>query len=490
MDNEKNEIELDKAAKRRKRRRQEQTRAAIILASAVGVVLLVVIIIISSIIHAFTKKKVEEPVMADATQEILDVDNVIPDVAQDAEIAADEVEDQTFETEEEETSETDSSEEAQEEEVTEEENQDDAEATEEDAQEDTVATAEEENARIAELVQNKIASMSVEEKVAQLFFVTPGQLMGKESVVDGAGSAFNDRLNEYPVGGILFEADNMRDADTLSSVISNIQLMVDYPMFYGVSDEGGEDSPLIKKNISENVIASEKEIGSSLGDSGAYSAGISIGGELKLIGFNVDFAPYADVSRQKGSVADQRGFGTDLTTTTSLTKNYIKGLEDQSILSTVKYFPSYGDATQDGKNGQVTSQRSKADLEEEYPLYQEAIDAGADFVMISHVGLPKLRGDRRPASLSKEVITDIVREEWGYDGIVITDYMNKSCIYNSYTYAEAGVGAIEAGADMILSVKNFEKSYNGLLDAVKSGQITEERLNESLTRILRLKYSM
>ena len=109
--------------------------------------------------------------------------------------------------------------------------------------------------------------------------------------------------------------------------------------------------------------------------------------------------------------------------------------------------------------------------------------------MISHVSLPKIRGDKRPASLSPEIITDIVRGEWGYDGIVITDYMDKSCIYQKYTYAEAAVGAIEAGADMILSTKNFAKSYNGILDAVKKGQLTEERIDQSLTRIYKVKFA-
>ena len=96
---------------------------------------------------------------------------------------------------------------------------------------------------------------------------------------------------------------------------------------------------------------------------------------------------------------------------------------------------------------------------------------------------------RRPASLSKEVITDIVRTEWKYDGIVITDFMDRSCMYQQYTYAEAAAGAIEAGADMILSPKNFLKSYNGVLDAVNRGQLTEARIDESLRRIYRVKLS-
>lgn len=483
MEEERNEAELDRAAARRKRRRQEQTKVVAIAAGAAGVVLLILILIISSIVNTLIKKNKTEAVQETAsveTEEVLEVDNVIPEAQEGQEYESETFEEEEEVVEEETVDDTDAAE-AEEEEVVPEEEEEQVEE----------GPAEEElDQMVEEQVANQISSMSIEDKVAQLFFITPGQLLGKESAVDGAGSAFNDKLNKYQIGGVLLEASNMRDANSLSDMISNIQLMVGYPMFVGISDEGGENSPLIQSRVSENVISSEKEIGASLGDSGAYSAGISIGGEMKMFGLNVDFAPYVDVSLQKGSVAEQHGFGTDVETTASLTRNFIKGLEDQGIQSAVKYFPSYGDATQDGKNGQVTSQRSKEQLAEGYLPYQEAIDAGADFVMISHVGLPKLRGDRRPASLSKEVITDIVRDEWGYDGIVITDYMNKSCIYNSYTYAEAAVGAIEAGADMILSVKNFEKSYNGLLDAVKKGTITEERIDESLVRIFRVKYRM
>lgn len=489
MDTEKREVDR-RAEARRKRRQQERIRALLILAGIVFCVCLLLGIGIFSLTRIFSNKqnkdatalvgKQEEEIVIDNQIPVMDNDEVEENLAQ--EVAGEEA------TEEDET-EAENTEEEPEEESAEAANEE-TESVTEDSENEEEETQEERDSMLAEQIASKISNMTLEEKIAQLFFVTPGQLMGKESVVDAVGGDFNTKLNEFPIGGVLFDDGNIRDAETLKAMISNINLMVNYPMFFGVCDEGGEDSPLIKGRVSENVIASHNEIGDSLGESGAYSAGISIGGELKMYGFNVNFAPYADYSLQKGSVAEKRGFGTDYDTTVSLTKNYVKGLEDQGMLTCAKYFPSYGDATQDGKNGQVTSQRTKEDLAKEYSLYQEAIGAGADFVMISHVGLPKVRNDRRPASLSKEVITDIVREEWGYDGVVITDYMNKSCIYNSYTYAEAAVGAIEAGADMLLSVKNFEKSYNGLLDAVKNGEITQERIDESLERIFRLKYTM
>jgi len=348
-------------------------------------------------------------------------------------------------------------------------------------------SAEETAAAFEEFITQKIMSMTLEQKVAGLFFVTPEQLVGNESNITSVGSEFGNLIMEYPVGGIVLDESNMSPDDDLWSLVSNIQMYTSEDIFVGVEHEGGENSPFIKGNITQDVISSYHEIGESLGVSGAYSAGISTGGLLKDYDMNVNFAPNVDVSLKSGSAAEKEGFGVDAEMTAELGRNYVKGLTDQGIFAVVKHFPSYGDVMQDGSSGQVISKRTKEDLAKEYVPYTDAIDAGAKFVMVSHVSLPQVRGDNRPASLSKEVITDIIRTEWEYDGIVITDFMNKSCMYQKYTYAEAAVGAIEAGADMILAPKNFMKSYNGILDAVKEGTLTEERIDESLRRIYRVK---
>ena len=207
-------------------------------------------------------------------------------------------------------------------------------------------------------------------------------------------SSISEKLNQYPVGGIVLKDGNIASAEGLSEMVSNLQVFTQNSLFIGISDEGGEDSPFITSGISENVIASQKEIAESLGNTGAYSAGISLGSELKQFGFNVDFAPLADVSLKDGSIAEQKGFGKDAATNAELARNVVKGLTDQSIFAGVKYFPGYGDATQEGNGGQIISQRTRDDLKEEYAPYQEAIDAGAKFLMISHVSLPKIRGDK------------------------------------------------------------------------------------------------
>lgn len=472
---------------RKKRRQKERKRALLVLGGVAAAVCLVLGIGIAALVHTISSnhaKKQEAAKQAMLEQQAAEKETAaaLAEAKKEEELAAQKAEE--METAEAEPTDAPEETDAASDEVT------DTDSSDETASDQTDAENQEgAEAVLEEMVASQIAGMSIEQKVAALFFVTPEQLLGIETPVTEVGSSISEKLNQYPVGGIVLKEGNITSAEGLSEMVSNLQVFTQNSLFIGISDEGGEDSPFITSGISENVIASQKETAESLGNTGAYSAGISLGSELKQFGFNVDFAPLADVSLKDGSIAEQKGFGKDAATNAELARNVVKGLTDQSIFAGVKYFPGYGDATQEGNSGQIISQRTRDDLKEEYAPYQEAIDAGAKFLMISHVSLPKIRGDKRPASLSPEIITDIVREEWGYDGIVITDYMDKSCIYQKYTYAEAAVGAIEAGADMILSTKNFAKSYNGILDAIKKGQLTEERIDQSLTRIYKVKFA-
>lgn len=472
---------------RKKRRQKERKRALLVLGGVAVAVCLVLGIGIAALVHTISsnhaqKQEAAKQAMLEQQAAEKETAAALAEAKKEEELAAQKAEE--METAEAEPTDAPEETDAASDEVT------DTDSSDETASDQTDAENQEDaEAVLEEMVASQIAGMSIEQKVAALFFVTPEQLLGIETPVTEVGSSISEKLNQYPVGGIVLKEGNITSAEGLSEMVSNLQVFTQNSLFIGISDEGGEDSPFITSGISENVIASQKETAESLGNTGAYSAGISLGSELKQFGFNVDFAPLADVSLKDGSIAEQKGFGKDAATNAELARNVVKGLTDQSIFAGVKYFPGYGDATQEGNSGQIISQRTRDDLKEEYAPYQEAIDAGAKFLMISHVSLPKIRGDKRPASLSPEIITDIVREEWGYDGIVITDYMDKSCIYQKYTYAEAAVGAIEAGADMILSTKNFAKSYNGILDAVKKGQLTEERIDQSLTRIYKVKFA-
>lgn len=333
-----------------------------------------------------------------------------------------------------------------------------------------------------------IESMTIEEKVAGMFFVTPESITGVGTAVT-AGSSTSAALQKYPVGGIIYDAKNIQDANQFKDMVYNTKSFSKYELFAALSEEGGETSPLSASGLVSEPILGQKEISETSGITGAYSTGISIASTLSGLGINVNFAPVSDVTIEEKSIIASRSYGSDTSNVMSMTKNMLKGMGDQSVNGCIKYFPGYGDVTVDPKRGRAASKRTKADLEAcEYEFVKMAIEENVPFLMVSHVSMPEITGDNTPASLSSVFITDILRNELGYDGIIITDYMNQAAITKYYKHADAAVMAIQAGADMILAPADFKKAYAGVLAAVESGDITEERLDESLYRIFMLKY--
>lgn len=332
-----------------------------------------------------------------------------------------------------------------------------------------------------------IESMTIEEKVAGLFITTPESITGVGTAI-AAGSSTSQALVKYPVGGILYDSKNIQDAEQFKEMIYNTKTFSKYELFVAISEEGGETGPLFSGGAMTEPVLSQKEIGATSGVTGAYSAGISIATTLNSLGVNVNFAPVSDIADEKSFIAD-RTYGKDLATTKSLVKNMLKGMNDQSIYGCFKYFPGHNDVIKDTKTGQGVSNRTKADLEKcEYELVKMAIEENTPFLMVSHVSMPAITGDNIPASLSSVFVTDMLRNELGYEGIIVTDYMNKAAITRYYKHADAAVMAIQAGVDMIVAPSDFKKAYEGVLKAVEEGEITEERLDESLYRIFMLKY--
>ncbi len=333
-----------------------------------------------------------------------------------------------------------------------------------------------------------IDSMSIEEKVAGMFFTTPESITGVGTVV-AAGSSTSSALMNYPVGGLLYDTKNIRDAAQFREMIYNTKTFSKYAIFLALADEGGENGPSFSGGLIAEPVLSQPEIGGTSGVAGAYSAGISIGTALAGAGINVNFAPVSDVTDGGNSFIAPRAYGSDAATTVSLTKNMIKGMSDQSVYGCLKYFPGHNDVTVDTARGRGTSKRTKEDLEKcEFELVKMAVEEKVPFLMVSHVSMPEITGDNTPASLSEIFITDMLRNELGYEGIIVTDYMNKAAITKYYKHADAAVMAIQAGADMVMLPSDFKKAYAGVIAAVEAGDITEERLDESLYRIFMLKY--
>ena len=340
---------------------------------------------------------------------------------------------------------------------------------------------------LEEIVEACISAMPVEDKVAQLFMVTPESLTGANKVTQ-AGEKTQEVLNQYRVGGFVYFGDNLVDKEQVTNMISATAGYNLYDMFFAIDEEGGKVSRVQKSKIEVPEVGNMSEIGATGDTNKAYEAGKTIGQYLRELGFNVDFAPVADVvtATDKATIGD-RSFGSDPAVVGQMVQKCAEGIQENGVSACLKHFPGLGDTTTDTHEERVVIEKSLEELQAtDFVAFKDAIDAGVDFVMVSHATATGI-DEVYPSSLSKKVITEQLRDYLGYDGIVITDAFNMKAITEYYTTEEACVKAIKAGADMILMPENFEAGYNAVLEAVKDGSISEERIDESLKRIFRVK---
>ncbi|MCH5255703.1 MAG: beta-N-acetylhexosaminidase [Lachnospiraceae bacterium] len=344
--------------------------------------------------------------------------------------------------------------------------------------------------QLEEIVNNCIAVMPLEDKVAGLFIITPEALTGVRTAVQ-AGDSTQEALNNYAVGGLVYFDNNIIDDDQLSQMLSNTVSMSKYPIFLAVDEEGGSVSRVANSAIEVTQVDDMQTIGEIGDESTAYEAGVTIGNYLSRLGFNLDFAPVADVTAGVGtSPLGTRTFGSDPELCADMAANLVAGLEGTSVSACLKHFPGIGSANGDTHNGRVEITRTLDEMKSsEFIPFQRGIEAGVDLIMVSHVTASEIDMDGLPSSLSRTMITDVLRTDLGYEGIVVTDALNMGAITNYYTSEEAAVNAITAGADMLLMPENFGAAYNGVLTAVREGRISEERIDESLRRIYRIKYA-
>ena len=339
---------------------------------------------------------------------------------------------------------------------------------------------------LGQIVDAYIAEMPLEDKVAGLFMITPEALTGTDTVIK-AGDTTREKLSENPVGGLIYFSKNIKDAGQLTEMLQNTKNWSKYPIFLGVDEEGGRVSRVAEKGLADNV-GPMAEIGAGGDAAMAQEAGAAIGSYLSGFGFNMNFAPVADVISEGNETIGDRSFGTDVNLVSPMVVAAVEGMQSNGVSACLKHFPGLGDTTADSHDGMATTDKTLDDFNAtDFPVYQAGINAGVEFVMVSHLSAPNVTGDNTPASLSPKMITEILRGQLGYQGIVITDAMGMKAITEYYTSADAAVKALQAGADVILMPENYEEAYNGVLEAVNNGTLTEERIDESLRRIFRVK---
>ena len=345
----------------------------------------------------------------------------------------------------------------------------------------------------AEKILNK---MTVEDKVAQLFVITP-EALTDSSGVTLAGETTKAAIDEVPVGGIIYMGDNLQSADQVKEMLSNTNSYsierTGLSMLLCVDEEGGTVARVAGSGrFDVTNVGNMCDIGSDGTVQDAREAGETMGDYLSELGFNVDFAPVADVlTNQENSIVKYRSFGSDVDTVSDMSIAVAEGLKSKGIEATYKHFPGHGATAGDTHLGAAFTTKTKEELmEEELVPFQNAIDNGANIIMVSHISVPNITGHDTPASLSSDMIDGMLRTDMGFDGIVITDAMEMGAISSKYASDEAAVMAIQAGADMILTPEDFRLAYDGVLEAVKSGKISEERLDQSVERIIELKLTL
>lgn len=335
-----------------------------------------------------------------------------------------------------------------------------------------------------------LEEMTLEEKICQMFIITPEQLTGA-SPVTAAGETTKNKLREYPVGGLIYFAQNLVSEEQAKEMLTNTMEYAKeaggMPLFLCVDEEGGRVARV--GNNPAFQVERIKPMGEITDEEEAYQAGAAIGGYLRELGFNVDFAPDADViTNERNTVIGDRSFGSDPQMVTRLATAVSDGLHAEGILSAFKHFPGHGATEADTHQGYAYAKRTYEELmASELVPFAAANENGIDMVMAAHISLPDILGDDTPCSMSHQMITDVLRKDLGYEGLVVTDALNMGAIAENYNSDEAVVRAVEAGVDLLLMPKDFALAYEGMQRAVADGRISEERINESVRRILRKK---
>lgn len=351
-----------------------------------------------------------------------------------------------------------------------------------DSQETTEVTEEEKPS----LVDETLAGMTLHEKVCQMMFVTPEELTGEDGVTV-AGDATRQALENYPVGGIVYFAKNLESQDQVKEMIDNSQKYSSIGLFVATDEEGGVVNRLMD-TVGTTYIGSMYYYKDD-GDETAYENAYTIANDMSALGFNLDFAPVADVwSNPDNTVIGERAYSDDYAQAAELVGNAVKGFNDGGVMCTLKHFPGHGDTAEDSHYSSAYVHRTKEEIMvDEMQPFRSGIEAGAEFVMVGHLIVPDI--DEVPATLSYKIATGILRDELKFEGVAITDSFEMESIADNYSVDDAVVMSVKAGMDMILQPKDMASAVNSIEQAVADGELSEDRIDESVRRILTLKES-
>jgi len=355
-------------------------------------------------------------------------------------------------------------------------------------------------------VEAQLQQMTLREKVGQMFYVRPECLdptihFNRPGGIDESSDditkirlqAVNETMRgvseKYPVGGIILYAHNIEDEAQLARFIPEIRALNGSPLLC-IDEEGGRVAR-IGRNSNFNVKTYESmgAIGATGDPQNAYECGNTIGTYLKHYGFDIDFAPVADVNTNpENIVIGARAFSDNPEIAAPMVVSYLQGLKDAGVTGCIKHFPGHGDTKADTHFGYASTQKTWEEmLGCEMVTFKAGIQWGCQLIMTAHIGAPRVIGSDIPSTMSSVILQDKLRGELGYRNIIITDAMEMGAITQQYTNAEAAVGCIQAGVDIVLGPQLFTQAFDAVVKAVEEGTISEQRIDESVRRILKLK---
>ena len=296
---------------------------------------------------------------------------------------------------------------------------------------------------IDEKVDQKLKEMTIEQKIAQMLIV----YYSKDEVDSNLKNVFTTNTP----GGFILMGDNITTYERTKKMVDDLKKLSDVPLIISIDQEGGNVQRL-KSMLDKEItnIPYMYNLGLKNDLNLTYEIGKIMAYELRTIGVNVDYAPVADIySNPNNPVIGKRSFGTNKEIVSNHSVKLAQGLEDNKVIATYKHFPGHGDTDVDSHESLPIINKTYDELkEEELVPFKNAINNNAKIIMVGHLALPKITGSNIPASLSKKIVTDILKNDLGYNGLVITDALNMGALTKNYSDEEIYVGAINAGCDL------------------------------------------
>lgn len=354
-------------------------------------------------------------------------------------------------------------------------------------QPETPPTATMKERHVAELYE-----LSLHEKVCQMIFLRPEALDPKSISTTNLTEEMKKTFAEYPVGGFTLFSANIYSPYQCAPFTDDLHDLANYPLL-SVDEEGGTVARIAKNGtFGITNIGSAYDIGETGDQTKAFNAGDYVGDYLLKNGFDIDLAPVADVwTNPANTVIGKRAFSSNPQQAAQMSSQFLLGLRGQHIEGCLKHFPGHGDTEADSHYSCATTNKSWEELLEcEMIPFKEGIKNGAKLIMTAHVTAPKVTGNNLPSTLSYTILTEKLRGELGYEGIIVTDGFEMQAITDYYDVTEAAVLSVLAGADVILVPSHFKEIVAALENAVEEKIISEARIDESAGRILDLKRSI